>query len=61
MAYATTAEVQAHINQLGGATLTLGAATVPTLTQVSEWLDQLSAEIDAILTANGYSTVPAIR
>ena len=59
MAYATAANVQAHINQLGGTTLTLGGATVPTSTDVGEWLDQLSAEIDGILTANGYGTVPA--
>ena len=57
--YATGAQAQALMNQLGGATLTLGAASSPTLLQVEGWLDQLAAEVDGILKANGYGTIPA--
>ena len=57
--YATGANAQAYINQLGGTSLTLGVASTPTLTQVELWLDQLAAEVDSILTSVGYGTVPA--
>ena len=57
--YATGADVQAHLNALGGPGITLGAASVPTLTQAEKWLDQVAAEVDGILRANGYGTVPA--
>lgn len=55
MAYATTSDVQARI----GAYFTMGAATKPTTTQVSDWLDQVSAIVDMYLTRRGYSTIPA--
>ena len=57
--YATGADAQAFLNSLGGATITLGAATIPTLAQVEGWLDSLAAQVDALLRANGYGTVPA--
>jgi hypothetical protein len=57
--YATGANAQSFINQLGGASLTLGVASTPLLSEVETWLDQLAAEIDGILSANGYGTVPA--
>lgn len=57
--YADGDDVQAWLDQLGGATITLGLASTPLLARVETWLDQLSAEVDSILTANGYSTVPA--
>jgi hypothetical protein len=56
--YADGDDVQAHINQLGGTTLTLGAGSTPTLGEVEGWLDQLAAEVDSVLKSNGYS-VPA--
>ena len=55
MAYATSADVQARI----GAIQTIGAGTTPTTTQVSTWLDEYSADVDAVLTAAGYATIPA--
>lgn len=57
--YADGDDVQAWLDQLGGVTITLGVASTPTLSRVETWLDQLSAEVDSILTGNGYSTVPA--
>lgn len=57
--YADVPDVQVWLNQLGGATLTINGTSNPTETTVEKWLDQLSAEVDSILTANGYSTVPA--
>lgn len=57
--YADTDDVQALFNVMGGTVITLGAGTTPTLTQVSGWLDQLAAEVDAVLTGLGYGTVPA--
>lgn len=57
--YADGDDVQALINALGGATVTLGIASTPTLTQVEGWLDEYAAMVDARLTARGYSTVPA--
>lgn len=57
--YADGDDVQAWLDQLGGTTLTLGIASTPTLARVETWLDQLSAEVNSILTAQGYSTVPA--
>lgn len=57
--YADGDDVQALFNVMGGAVITLGAGTTPTLAQVEGWLDQLAAEVDSILVARGYSTVPA--
>lgn len=57
--YATVEDVQALLNALGGATLTIGVASVPTTVQVEGFLDQVSAEIDGILLGQGYGTVPA--
>ena len=57
--YATGADAQALFNVLGGVSITFGAATTPTLTQVEGWLDALAAEVDALLRANGYGEVPA--
>lgn len=53
MAYGTTAGVQALLPVLG----TLSGSTVPTSTQVSEWLTQASAILDRHVTGAGY-TVP---
>ncbi len=38
---------------------TLGPATEPTLHQASATLDQIEAEINGVLAAEGYATVPA--
>jgi len=57
--YADGNDVQAHLNVLGGPGITLGVASKPTLTQAEQWLDEVSAEVNAVLTANGYSTIPA--
>jgi hypothetical protein len=57
--YADVPDVQVLLNQLGGATLTIDGTSNPTTTTVEKWLDQFSAEVNSILTANGYSTVPA--
>lgn len=57
--YADGDDVQALYNVMGGVEVTFGPATKPTLAQVEGWLDQLAAEVDSILTARGYSTIPA--
>lgn len=57
--YADGDDVQALINRLGGATLTLSGGSTPTLAQAEGWLDQVAAEIDGVLKSQGYSTVPA--
>lgn len=57
--YADGDDTQAHLNQLGGYTLTLAGGSTPTLAQVETWLDQLAAEVDSVLTGVGYGTVPA--
>lgn len=59
--YADGNDAQALLNQLGGAigALTLGAGSTPTLAQVETWLDGITADVDAILRAKGYGTVPA--
>lgn len=51
MTYATSSQAQKHIP------FTVGASTRPTSTQLSEFLDLVSAEIDTALGARGY-TVP---
>jgi len=53
--YAAVSDVQALLNALGGPGVTIGAATVPTTTQVEGFLDQVAAEIDATLIGLGYS------
>lgn len=56
--YADVDDVQALINMLGSpTTLTIGAGTVPTTTQVEGWLDQVAADIDGVLSDLGYDEV----
>jgi hypothetical protein len=58
--YAAVADVQAHLGNLGvPGGFTIGSGTTPTTTTVEGWLDSIAGEIDAILTARGYGTVPA--
>ncbi|MFA7386080.1 MAG: hypothetical protein WCZ87_00310 [Thiohalobacteraceae bacterium] len=59
MAYATVADVQALLRSASGAGVTIGPDSVPTQDDVENWLDQVSAEIDGVLHAQGYETVPA--
>lgn len=56
--YADVTHVQAHLNALGtiAGGLTIGAASVPTTTQVEGFLDQVAAEIDGLLAGQGYTT-----
>ena len=57
--YADGDDVQAFLNALGGPGITLGAGSVPTLAQAEQWLDQVAAEVDAVLAGQLYTTVPA--
>jgi hypothetical protein len=57
--YATVADVQALLNTASGTGITIGTASVPTTSQVEGFLDQTAAEVDSILRARGYGTVPA--
>lgn len=52
MAYGTTAGVEAHLPALG----TIDGSSTPTSTQVTTWLENGSAQIDAALAGAGYST-----
>ncbi len=52
MAYCTSSDLAVHTPKR-----TYGASTTPTSTQVSTYCDMVSAEIDAVLEAKGY-TVP---
>jgi hypothetical protein len=58
--YADSTHVQAHMSALGsGYAFTISTSSVPTLAQVEGFLDQVAAEINGILAANGYGTIPA--
>jgi len=57
--YATATDLQIYLNNLGGMAITLGAGSAPTLTQAEGFLDQVAAEVNAVLVATGYGTVPA--
>jgi ABC-type transport system substrate-binding protein len=58
--YAAVADVQATLGNIGApGGFTIGSGTTPNTTTVEGWLDQVAGEIDAILTARGYGTVPA--
>jgi hypothetical protein len=57
--YATAADLQIYLNNLGGMVITLGTGSAPTTAQAEGFLDQVAAEINAVLTATGYGTVPA--
>lgn len=52
--YAATADVQALIPEF-----TIGASTKPSTTEITALITQAEGEINGILTAQGYSTVPA--
>jgi hypothetical protein len=54
--YADVEHVQPYLTPYG---LTIGGSSVPTATQVEGFLDQVAAEVDAVLKARGYATVPA--
>lgn len=57
--YAAVADVQALISSASGSGLTIGSGSTPTTTQVEGFLDQIAAEIDSLLRAKGYGTIPA--
>ena len=57
--YATATDLQIYLNNLGGMAITLGQSSAPTLTQTEGFLDQVAAEVNAVLVATGYGTVPA--
>ena len=54
--YADVEHVQPYVTPYG---LTIGSTSKPTTTQVEGFLDQTAAEVDAVLSARGYGTVPA--
>jgi hypothetical protein len=57
--YATVANVQAHLGNLGvPGGFSIGAGSTPTTTTVEGWLDAIAGELDGLLTARGYGTVP---
>lgn len=53
--YAAVADVQALLSTL----LVIGPATAPSTAQVQTFLDQTAAEINGVLAAQGYTSVPA--
>jgi len=57
--YAVTADIELLLHGFPGFTLPLGTGTTPTIDQVNGLIDQLEAEINGLLTINGYDTVPA--
>lgn len=57
--YAAASDVQALLNSGSGIGATFNATSVPTLAQVEGWLDAVAAEVDGILRARGYPTIPA--
>jgi hypothetical protein len=54
--YADVTHVQPYMRPYG---LVISGSSVPTTTQVEQFLDQVAAEVDAVLSARGYATVPA--
>lgn len=57
--YATAADVQALLGPKSGIGATFSTTSTPTLAQVEGWLDATAAEVDGILRARGYATIPA--
>lgn len=55
--YCTVADVQALLSTASGTGITIDVASVPTETQVEQFIDQIAAEIDSVLVSIGY-TVP---
>lgn len=53
MAYATVTDVQAMVPEL-----TLGATSTPTSDQVTTQIARIEAEINGVLRAIGYTTIP---
>jgi hypothetical protein len=53
-AYATTADVQALIPEL-----TIGPTSKPSTTEVEGFISQIEAAINGVLSAQGYSSIPA--
>ncbi len=53
-AYAAVANVQALIPEL-----TIGPASKPSTTQVEAFISQIEAAINGVLSAQGYSSIPA--
>lgn len=56
--YASTAQIQALL-QRWQVVEHLDAYSQPTLATVEDWIDQVEAEIDGVLRAQGYETIPA--
>lgn len=59
MAYATADDVQARLDLDSGTGIALSANSVPPLAQVEDFVAQVSAEINGVLRAQGYGSVPA--
>jgi len=57
--YAAVSDVQALIKAASGAGITISGTSTPTTTEVEGFLDQVAAEVDGVLKAAGYGTVPA--
>lgn len=55
MAYAAVSDVQARL----GALFTIGTSTTPSTSQVTSFLNEISAIIDLSLRRAGYSNIPA--
>lgn len=57
--YAEASDVQALLESVSGIGMTFSSSTKPSLSQVEGWLDDVAAEVDGILRAKGYATIPA--
>ncbi len=57
--YATIDTVQVLLDEASGPGLTIGPDSHPSESSVQLMLDQAGAEINAILKARGYATIPA--
>jgi len=54
-AYAAATDVQMLLETVSGTGLTLSTASKPTLAQAEGFIDQVAAEVNAVLKAAGYS------
>lgn len=54
MAYSTVPRVQAYLNKLGGPGITISTTSQPSEAEVLEWIDEVSADIDAAFREAGY-------
>ncbi len=59
MAYCLVADVQALLPAKSGLGITISDTSTPTTAQVTSFIDQISADVDSVLKAAGYGTIPA--